>query len=69
MDSRFRLPVHVCTQTGGNDIKESGNKIIPNVIANDRRECGNPKHVNLNSLIPSPLEGEGQGEGEEILIG
>jgi len=28
----------------------------PNVIANDRRECGNPKHVNLNSQIPSPLK-------------
>ncbi len=31
----------------------------PDVIANDLRECGNPKHVNLNSQIPSPLEGEG----------
>jgi len=42
-----------------------------NVIANDRRECGNPKHVNLNSQIPSqipsPPEGEGQGEGDKIL--
>jgi hypothetical protein len=33
----------------------------PNVIANDRRECGNPKHVNLNSQIPSPLEGNRRG--------
>jgi len=57
IDSRFR----------GNDIKGSGNDIIPNVIANDRRERGNPKHVNLNSLLPSPLEGEGQGEGDKIL--
>jgi len=39
----------------------------PNVITNDRRECGNPKHVNLNSQIPSPLEGEGKGEGDKIL--
>jgi len=54
-----------------------------NVIANDRRECGNPKHANLDSLlpspndikgngndnsqIPSPPEGEGQGEGDKIL--
>jgi len=38
-----------------------------NVIANDRRECGNPKHVNLNSQIPSTPEGEGQGEGDKIL--
>ncbi len=34
----------------------------PNVIANDRRE-----RSNLNSLLPSPLEGEGQGEGDTIL--
>jgi len=39
----------------------------PNVIANNRRECGNPKHVNLNSQIPSPLEREGKGEGKKIL--
>jgi len=69
IDSRFH----------GNDIKGSGNDIIPNVIANDRRERDNPKHVNLNSLLPSPLEGEGlpcvveeitaqgQGEGDKIL--
>jgi len=57
IDSRFH----------GNDIKGNGNDIIPNVIANDRRECGNPKQVNLNSLLPSPLEGEGQGEGDKIL--
>ena len=38
-----------------------------NVIANDRRECGNPKHVNLNSQIPSPPEGDGQGDGDKIL--
>ena len=31
------------------------------------RERGNPKHVNLNSQIPSPLEGEGQGEEDKIL--
>ena len=31
------------------------------------RERGNPKHVNPNSQIPSPLEGEGQGEGDKIL--
>jgi len=69
IDSRFH----------GNDIKRNGNDIIPNVIANDRRECGNPKQVNLNFLLPSPLEGEGlpcvveeitaqgQGEGDKIL--
>jgi len=57
IDSRFR----------GNDKERGGNDIIPNVIANDRRERGNPKHVNLNSLLPSPLEGEGQGEGDKIL--
>jgi len=40
----------------------------PNLIASsDLSECGNPKHVNLNSQIPSPLEGEGKGEGEKIL--
>ncbi|HAJ33189.1 MAG TPA: hypothetical protein DCK79_07425 [Candidatus Atribacteria bacterium] len=32
-----------------------------NVIANDRRECGNPKHVNLDSLLPSPPEGNCRG--------
>jgi len=40
----------------------------PNVIASsDLSERGNPKHVNLNSQIPSPPEGEGQGEGDKIL--
>jgi len=62
IDSRFR----------GNDRKGSGNDISrgvlpyaspPNVITNsDSLECGN-----LNSLLPSPLEGEGQGEGDKIL--
>ena len=69
IDSRFR----------GNDIKGSGNDIkgsendisrgvLPyaphsNVIeSSDSLERGN-----LNSLLPSPLEGEDQGEGDKIL--
>jgi predicted transcriptional regulator len=45
IDSRFR----------GNDIKGSGNDIIPNVIVNDHKECGNlestPKQVSREKAI------------------
>lgn len=38
-----------------------------NVIASDQRERGNLKCSNLDSQIPSPPNGEGQGEGDKIL--
>jgi len=54
------------------DSRFHGNDIIPNVIANDRRECGNPNcrdsiHQTHSPYFPLPSEGEGQGEGEKIL--
>jgi len=62
IDSRFR----------GNDIKGSENDISRGVLpyaphSNVIESSDSLERGNLNSLLPSPLEGEDQGEGDKIL--
>ena len=69
IDSRFRGNDK---EGSGNDIKGSGNEISRGVWpyappSNVPANSDLSGRGNLNSQIPSPLEGEGQGEGDKIL--